>query len=149
MRKDLTANIEDPVDRINNAVKTVVDNLNENSGGRYLVKTTSTNGNKVSFICDSGFKPVVANATYIGTNCVDKLDGVWRLPCDNNNNEWAKTYLNTLLTCPGGNQSLDKFTSPEPPPSLSLAPNRHIFSSVYLSVPPNEIDKLGNNANFE
>ena len=140
MRNNLMADLTDPVDRINDAAEAIVERLNTNSGG-YDIKTASTHDKIASWICPVGTQPIVATATYIGPNCVDSLDGVWRLPCDGTDNACEKEYLDTRLTCV--DQSLDEFISPEPLPSLTLAPSQHTFSSVYICVPPGEIDNLG------
>jgi hypothetical protein len=143
LRVDLMANLPNPIDDIHKAVLSELSKLNRDEPAKYETKTMLTHAESATWTCPSLFMPVVASATYYGPDCVDTLDGVWRIPCDGASNECTKNYLNpdSRLTC--ATQSLDSYTSPEPTPKLTLAPPQHTFSSVYLCVPPTELDSLG------
>jgi hypothetical protein len=145
LRKDLMAELPNPIDDIHREVEKAVNILNEaQSPEKYEIMTSLTHTNKAAWSCPLGFMPVVSSATYYGPNCVDKLDGVWRIPCPGKSRECTLDYLNpdSRLTC-STDESLDTYTSAQPKPSLSLPPPLHTFTSVYLCVPPDEIENLG------
>jgi len=143
LRTNLMADLPNPIDDIHDAVESATTKLNSEQTDKYDIKTMLTHTTNAEWNCPSGFMPVVSSATYYGPNCVDTLDGVWRIPCDGKDSSCTKNYLNpdTRLTC--ATQSLHSYTSPEPLPALTQAPPLHTFSSVYLCIPPTELDSLG------
>ena len=112
-RQKLFEPFQNPIERINKAVETATDQVNSANPNSYDIKTVlAVKSPDISFNCDAGTIPIVATATYIGPNCIDdKLDGVWRIPCDGTESSCTKNYLNpdTRLTCT--TQSLDSYTS--------------------------------------
>jgi len=112
-RQKLFAPFQNPIERIQAAVEVATDQLNSANPNSYDIKTVlAVESPNISFNCDAGTIPIVATATYIGPNCIDdKLDGVWRIPCDGTESSCTKDYLNpdTRLTCT--TQSLDSYTS--------------------------------------
>jgi hypothetical protein len=146
LRTNLMANLPNPIDDIHDAVESAVSKLNSEQPAKYDIKTMLTHTAEATWSCPGKpgeFMPVVASATYYGPDCVETLDGVWRIPCDGISSGCTKNYLtpDSRLTC--ATQSLSSYTSPEPQPALTLAPPQHTFSSVYLCVPPTELESLG------